>query len=153
MTPQELAALLNGREYGSEITKSEEAEARAAGLVVVFGYSDYYVEFRGAIDDEIEAYGGTKLRVTPLGLLEEWEGDRGFTEKEAERFFEKKRAGFQTIEAVWCPKLTEADAELFASWAYKTDIPHATFDVIEDFELFCRGIVFRLADVQGASTS
>jgi hypothetical protein len=33
------------------------------------------------------------------------------------------------------------------SWSYETDIPHATFDVLEDGEVYCRGIVFALADL------
>lgn len=70
MTPQEFAALLNGREYGEEITREEEALAKAHGLVVVFGYS----------------------------------------------------------------------------WIYQTDIPHATFEIVEGDDPYCRGIVFALAD-------
>ena len=40
MTAKELAELLNGREYGNEITSDEEKLAKESGLVVVFGYSD-----------------------------------------------------------------------------------------------------------------
>lgn len=146
LTAVELAARLNGREYGREITKEEGAEARAAGLVVVFGYSDDNVELRGAIDEEVGANDGVVLRVTPQGFLAQWP-DGGFDrEDDAADYFAKKAAGFKEIEAVWCPKATEADTEPFASWAYKTSIPHATFDVMEGGELFCRGIVFRLAD-------
>ena len=143
MTPQELAARLNGREYGSEITKAEEAEAKAAGLVVVFGASDDLVELRGAIDDELGAYEGTTLRITPLGLLPSWETvlEAG-AESDAEDYFLKKHAGIAEVKALWCP----GDALLGTSWAYETAIPHATFDVMEDGELYCRGIVFRLAD-------
>lgn len=63
MTKESLAAELNGREYGSEISRAEEKAAKAAGLVVVFGYSDDNVEFRGCIDDEVGAYDGAKIRV------------------------------------------------------------------------------------------
>ena len=44
------------------------------------------------------------------------------------------------LEAVWC------DGDEY-SWTYKTDIPHATFDVMEDGEKFCRGIVFSVNDL------
>jgi hypothetical protein len=37
----------------SEINKAEERQAKDAGLVVVFGYSDDGVELRGAIHDEV----------------------------------------------------------------------------------------------------
>lgn len=140
MTPQELAARLHGREYGKEITKAEAAEAKAAGLVVVFGYSDDNVELRGAIDDEVGATDGATLRITPRGLLPEWPEDGMRSEDEAEAYFERRAAGFKTIEAIWCPP---GEGK---SWAFRTEIPHATFDVMEDGEVFCTGIVFALAD-------
>lgn len=40
MIAKELAQLLNGRQYGKEITQLEEAEAKRSKLVVLFGYSD-----------------------------------------------------------------------------------------------------------------
>lgn len=49
MTKESLAAILNGRTYGDEITKEEEAQAKAAELVVIYGASDDLVEFGGAI--------------------------------------------------------------------------------------------------------
>lgn len=33
------------------------------------------------------------------------------------------------------------------SWSYKTDIPHEEFDILEDNDKYCRGIVFCLDDV------
>lgn len=151
MTAQELAARLHGREYGKETTKAEEAEAKAAGLVIVYGYSDDNVELEGAIDEEIGAWDGTTIRVTPLGLLPLWDSyEDGISEEDAEAYFKRKAAGFQNIEAVWSPVEVEG-GEPFASWAFKTAIPHATFDVMEDGELFCRGIVFALADVKGTA--
>ena len=45
MTKEGLAAKLNGNEYGHEISSELEAGARENSLVVVFGTSDYLVEF------------------------------------------------------------------------------------------------------------
>jgi len=143
MNPTEFAALLNGREYGDEITKDEEQQAKAAGLVVVFGASDDLVELLGAINDEVGAYDGTTLRICPEGLLPEWpaDSDEGWSEDEAEDYFRRKALGVHAIEAVWSP------SEPACSWAFKTAVPHAAFDVMEDGELYCRGIVFSLADL------
>lgn len=33
-------------------------------------------------------------------------------------------------------------------WTYETDIPHATFDIVEGDEVFCRGIVFELSALE-----
>lgn len=143
MKPADLAALLDGREYGNEITKDEVAQAKAAGLVVVFGYSDDNVELRGAIDEEIGAYEGTTLRITPSGLLPNFETlrDNDTEESEFEAHFQRKAQGFRDIKAVWAPP------GIASSWVYETEIPHATFTVKEGEDTFCIGIVFALADV------
>ena len=113
MTEVEFAKILNGREYGLEMTPAEERQAEELGLVVVFGYSDDNAEFRGAIYDEIGCYDGGRV-------------------------FER---GDKYIDAKWC------DGEY--SWMYDTNIPHAVFDIYEDGEKFCRGIVFKESEVQG----
>lgn len=140
MNATEFAAKISGREYSSyTITKSDAAEARDAGLVIVYGASDDLMEFNGAIEDELGAYDGTTARVTPMGILPSWESLEGPSEAEAEAYFLKKHAGFKTIEACWA---SEGDY----SWTFKTDIPHATFEIVEGGEPYCRGIVFSLAD-------
>lgn len=141
MNPEILAARLTGREYRAEMTKADEAEAKAAGLVVVFGASDDLMEFRGAIEDELGAYEGTTARITQHGPLPTWESLDRDDDSEAvvEAYFLKKHAGFREIEACWA---SEGDY----SWTFKTDIPHATFEIVEDGEPYCRGIVFALAD-------
>lgn len=55
MTAKELTAMLDGREVLGEISRVESETAKEAGLIVVYGYSDDNVEFRGAIDDEVGA--------------------------------------------------------------------------------------------------
>ena len=146
MSPAEFAALLTGRERGSEITKPEAAAAKAAGLVVVFGYSDDGVNFQGAVNDQIGAYDGATVRMTPHGMLPDWHDLDKDDEDDVEAYFVKKMAGFKEIDAEWSPK-----DEPTLAWRFKTEIPHATFDVMEDGEVFCRGIVFALADVKGGA--
>lgn len=134
MGATEMAARLNGREYRDEMTWADIQEAKVAGLVVVFGASDDLIEFRGAIDAEGGAYGGTTAYVTHAGLLlNDCDNDRC-------PHFKKLEARAATIEAKW-------DCEGY-SWVFETEIPHATFEILEDGEKYCRGIVFALADVQ-----
>lgn len=123
MTAKELANLLEGREYGSEITKEEIATAKAAGLVVVFGASDDLIEFRGAIDDEGGCFNGGTVYFDQDGIAQEGE----------EREF--------SIEAVWC------GSEDYA-WSYNVDFPHKSFAILEDGEPYCLGIVFNLDDLK-----
>jgi hypothetical protein len=146
LTPATLAARLSGRAYRHEITRDEEREAKAAGLVVVFGSSDDLVEFRGAICAEIGAYDGTTTHITTAGLLPSWESIDRDDEAACERYFENKRGGAQTIDAPWCAEPGGP------AWTFRTTIPHATFDILEDGELFCRGIVFALTASHDASS-
>lgn len=134
MTSKELAALLNGREYRKELQGDEGLRAKAAGLVIVYGASDDLMELEGAISDELGAYEGTTAYITPNGLLV------NECEDEDCPHFERLKARAATIEALWC-------AEDGYSWTYLTAIPHETFEIVEDGEPYCRGIVFALKDV------
>ena len=136
-TKETLAALLNGREYRSEITKEETAEAKASGLVVVFGYSDDNAEMVGAINDEVGCYEGGDFRVDAKGLLEDWEELEKRHKEEVAIWLQRDERAF-TVKAIW-------DQDGY-SWTYKTSLPHATFDILKDGEKYCRGIVFELPE-------
>lgn len=140
MNTKELAALLNNREYREEITRDEEAQAKHAGLVVVFGASDDLMEFRGAIHDELGAYEGTTAYLDADGLV--------VNECDNERcpYARKLAATAKKIKAVWDKDDYVWDKDDYA-WVYQTDIPHETFDIVEDGEKYCRGIVFSLDEV------
>jgi hypothetical protein len=147
-TKEWLAALLNGREIGKEITKEEEQIARESGLVVLFGASDDLAEFRGAIEDEVNGYGGRDIMILDGKLLPADAFDCGCEWAEAAEQAALARAA--EIESVWCEGKDGEDGPLI-SWTYITKIPHATFDVMEDGEVYCRGIVFDLADAKKAA--
>lgn len=49
------------------------------------------------------------------------------------------KCGEYYIDAVWC------EGEF--TWTYNTNIPHATFDIFDDEEKYCKGIVFELKDM------
>lgn len=146
MTPQAFAEMINGRQYGDEVTKEEQRLAKEHGLVVVFGYSDDGVEFRGAIHDEAGANDakGKAIKFTRAGkLLEEPDRD----EREVlEKFgaLEQVLNGPDTasVRVWWCH---EKDGPC---WTFEASFPHATFEVKDDDldVLFCRGLVFKLED-------
>lgn len=138
MTKEELAALINGREYGAEITNEEAAQAKAAGLIVVFGASDDLIELRGVLHDEAGAYGGTTVHIDSDGFIPDWDGVDHDDEEEAALYF-KRKGGGKSIKANW-------DRDGY-SWVIETELPHAAFDIVEDDEKFCRGIVFAAADL------
>lgn len=134
LTTETLAGILNGRQYGSEITDEEQRAAADAGLVVVFGYSDDNVELRGAIDAEASAYEGTTVYLGAERLLQnDCDDDRC-------PYFLRERERAPHFKAKW----NDGDG---AAWSYEVPWPHETFRVMEDDDLFCVGVVFALADV------
>lgn len=138
MTPKELAEKLNGCEYRDELDRVTEQAAKMNGLVVIFGASDDLMELRGAINDECPCYEGGDVFLDAKGLLPSFEHLREDGDKDGLRDYFQRETGARKVEAEW-------DSDGY-SWTYKTDIPHATFDVMEDGDRYCRGIVFSLAD-------
>ena len=135
MTAKELAEILSGREVGNEIGGPVAQWAKDASLVVVYGYSDDNVEFSGAIDDEVGAYEGATILLTPAGVLQEPDCGRDDCP-----YFAKEREKAKTIKAVW-------HDEGGPCWTFETDIPHETFTIMEDGAPWCIGIVFSVADL------
>jgi len=140
MNKEELASQLNGIEYPAHrsITAHTIEQAKAAGLVIVYGASDDLMELEGALSDEVGCYNGGHVLIDAKGVLDRDQIDDD--DDEAIANFVSRRKPARTIEAMWC-------AEPGYSWTYKTDIPHATFEVVEDGEPYCRGIVFSVADL------
>lgn len=134
MTIDEAVEALDGAEYREEGSPELFKEMRHSGLVAVFGYSDDNVEFRGAIDDELSAYGGTRIYLTKDGLL------KNECDNDDCPHFQRMKKAASIIKANW-------DDPTGYSWTFTTSLPHKTFIVKEDGELFCRGIVFALKDV------
>jgi hypothetical protein len=139
MTKEELAAMLDGREYRNEISKQEEEAAKESGLVVVFGASDDLMEFRGAIYDEDDCYEGGTAHMDENGLLEN-ECDNVDCPH-----FDKLKEKAKKIKALWFAEETKTG---YISWTYETDIPHSTFKIMEGKEIYCIGIVFNINNLK-----
>ncbi|PIG25825.1 hypothetical protein CLU93_5465 [Janthinobacterium sp. 35] len=134
-----LAGLLTGREYGKEIAKEEELQAKAAGLIVIFGASDDLMEFRGFVDDERGA--PTIALLDAKGLLPFREDIQH--DDDALKDYFTRAPQVRAVDALWAK-------EDGYSWTYRTDVPHATFEIVEDGEPYCRGIVIDVADLAPA---
>lgn len=145
MNKEQLAQILNGREYRDEITKEEEQLAKENNLLVCFGASDDLLELRGIIDDEVSAYdGGTALIVKKKGGKIDVMSENDF--EEIEGLMDQNDLEFNLpsvkVVAEWCPE------DLECSWRITSKIPHTTFDIMEDGELYCRGIVIHKSDIE-----
>jgi hypothetical protein len=116
LTKELLAVALNGRESPFDLTAEEQAQAKLAGLLVIFGDVEKMV-FRGARSDELDTSNGGHALLAP-------------------------EPNSKWVEALWC-------AGDDATWTYKTDVPHATFEVMDDGIVYCRGLVISVADLGG----
>jgi len=127
MTKKELAEKLNGRQYGDSF-KDVMEDTMASGLVIVTGASDDLMEFQGAIEDEGGCFDGGEVYFDKNGVSQDG----------------TERANM--IEALWCEGTNVDGCQ--ATWSYKTDIPHETFEIWEDEELYCIGLVFSIEDIK-----
>src|SRR5215471_9275310 len=137
MTKEDLAALIDKSAYPFRLSKELQLQAKIAGLVVVYGASDDLMELRGSVEAEYDAYEGTEILVTRQGVFDE----TACHDKCAYFRLAKKQAQEigQPIRAVW-------DKDGY-SWMYETLIPHVTFEILEDDEPYCKGIIFALTEV------
>jgi hypothetical protein len=142
MNAEKLAELLNGREYRDELTSYEERQAKEEGLVIVFGASDDLVEIRGAIHDELDAFEGVTFQMDKKGVIEkpiQSDMDEEDFEVQFEEYLERKKKAVK-ISAIWNDYGNPC-------WEYRTDVPHETFDIMEDGEVYCKGIVLSVNDL------
>jgi len=131
-THKEIAEMLNGREYRNEITDEIKQLAKDNGIVIVYGSSDDLMEFDGAIYDEADCFDGGTIYLNEAGVFD--------VDCDCEHPMKAKN-DCKTIEAVWC------DKDNGYIWSYKTEIPHSTFEILEDGEKYCLGICFNISDL------
>lgn len=116
------ASILNCRQYRDEVTQEEREQMKAEGIIVVYGASDDLMELDGAIYDEYGVYdGGTYY----------WDGKAFVPEDDDEKDVSDLTL---FIKAAW----GHADYSFFM----ETNMPHEVFDILEDDEKYCRGVVF-----------
>lgn len=148
MELQKLADMIHmagdrGREKNDNgIEKLEAAKQIASenGFVIVVGHSDDGAMFYGSIYDQFDCYDGGTALVDSEGLLPC--RDNIDDDEELESYFARKNST-SAIKAIW--------GQEGYSWTYETEIPHVTFDLLEDYDeedKFCRGIIFSIKDLK-----
>jgi hypothetical protein len=147
MTELELfASKLNGRQYRDEITAEEELEAKEKGFLVVFGASDDLMEVRGVVSAEFNVY---CTDGTLLFYFYEKESVIQYTSKMSDRpeyetvleILQDFNVPFLKIEVEEHAKRYEDGDEEAFTWNYSTEANYATFDIFDDGENYCKGLV------------
>ena len=143
MTKEDFAAKINGRDKENSpfLTEEEILQAKENGLVVIYGASDDLMEVDGALNDEADCYDGGEILIDKEGILPDEDQIEG---EDAYSAYIKRKLKAEKIFAIWC---TEEGFD----WAYKTRIPHATFEMPDkkndEHSVYCRGIVFELSSL------
>lgn len=135
MTPKEMAARLDGRQYMNEISDKEIEFARENRLVVIFGRSDDMTVLLGAVNDAIGSFEGASIYFNHDGIL------INKCDNPECPYFVKELEDARVVTAVW----SDFDDPC---WSHKTDIDHASFMIYEEKEKYCQGIVFSLDDLK-----
>jgi hypothetical protein len=143
MTVKEWAEKISGFEHPADELDDLNEEIKNDGIIIAYGASDDLLEFQGAVYNEVGAWEGTEARISSRGKGTAFIFDEEENTDSAE-FNREEIEQMQRIKAFWAPK------DIDASWKIETEIPHETFDIMEDGELFCRGIVFHVDDVKAA---
>ena len=141
MNAKEWATKLNGIQYPADEIYKQRKAIKADGLIVAYGMSDDLLEFNGAIDYEADAYEGRTVKLTPKPSV--------FSEDDNADTFEynkKEIECFPEVKAIWTPR--DDLGNVWASWDILTDLPHETFNIMEDGELFGRGIIFEAKAIE-----
>lgn len=147
MNKEQLAEILNNCEYREEISEELQEIAKNNNLVVVFGASDDLVVF-GASDDLMELRGaiydefGSEVYILNKKVIQLDDNFRGDMDNQIEFLRKYIKEKIYTIDSLYGNFTDDI------SWTYKTDIPHAKFNVLEDGEVYCEGIVFSLDEME-----
>ena len=131
-----LAQELDGSDYLWEPSREDVQRWERLGLVVIYGYSDDELIFQGAISDGLSVYGDFDFELFSGGrVLQPGEVEAA----NAEDYVAGKNAVYRLrCRARW-------EHEGYSWWlGAEGPFPWAPFNIFEDGDLFCRGLVVGL---------
>lgn len=146
MTAEELAGKINETELGKDLGKSIAKMAKEAGLIVVYAFDSDLVAFMGAV--EFMVYADHSLSFVLVNHEDEWhikDTDTltmGLKATSIDLLAIKQQETGKAINLAMKP-----DELPSAYWQIITRIPHSTFDITFEEDLYCRGIVFSIKDL------
>lgn len=144
MDCKELAKELQGSQYREGFSSVLLQRAKENNLVIICGASDDIISIKGAIDDEV--YGkvlfakkGQKIEVADEDD-DDWDGKfKTFSENGFIELDDETETKGNVLEGIYTEE---------GIWRFITEIKHETFEVYEDEELQCVGVVFNFDDLK-----
>ena len=132
MIKEDMAAMLNDRQYPLRITKEEKRAAEDSKLIIAYGESDDLLEVEGHWNDEFSAYEGATIFIDHDGSVPHNKCDN----PDCPYFRDIAKTIPNWIKAEW-------DTDGY-SWVITSNLPYAPFDIVEGDDKFCRGIVIQI---------
>ena len=124
---KDFAKKMNGKERQCpQFTRETVQFAKENGFLILFGTADGIIKLNGVLYDEIHAPDTRKIYLDKKGFLEG---------KESEN----------VVDIVAYSKKDSNNAHI--SLAFETKIPHESFMIYDNGDLFCEAIVFRMSDI------
>ena len=138
----DLVELIGDLEYGDDIPANADKLAETIGAAIIYGYSDDGVMVDGVVSDQGSAYDSNTLWLDRKGFLPinedlTLQNDEPATVDECREIVKRFDSAVK-LKAIW------GDTGL--AWRYETEVEHCTFEIREDGEVWCRGIVFLLPE-------
>ena len=140
MSAKQIAEIFDLTEYGfGESFENSLAANRQVmkdnGIVVVYGASDDLMEVDGFMREEFDGEGRVFFKSGKIiGFSKEGYGYKVINEKDCDA---------PSISGYFCHRDYNPDG-----WGYDVSFPHETFEILEDGEVFCCGVVFNISDIQ-----
>lgn len=131
---RDIARDLHGSEYPFDPDGGTEHWASENGIVIIYGASDDLMEIRGFCDDERYGEGTALFDIDGLLPIRE-----NINNDDMLRGYLNRKPHAMPVKGIW--------GKGGISWTYETDIEHYTFDIMEDGNVYCRGIVFSIYEV------
>ncbi len=144
LTHAQVAQTLNGWEYPIRLSREEKTLYRENGIVVVHPYSDDGMKFNGAINDDVDCFGGGIGYVCREGVID------GVSEDEINDppdTVEDLLAMARLLKGSIVVTAVAGDSEDDPAWRYELPIPHSTFELMEDDEVMAVCAVFSINDL------
>lgn len=139
MKAKELAALIDGREAGYELTAGEERQAEECGLLALYTPTPNTAVLSGAVKDT--------MRDISLPLYISRDGFLPQADCEACNGTECPFYNAALSSAVEITGMFKAVGQ--PCWQFTTAVPHEKFRTRCGPEAYCEGVVFRLEDLPG----